>query len=306
MPTASWSNYHLRMPNQKKESVQRFKELNFKVIAAGDSYNDTAMLAEAHAGILFHPPQNVIDEFPQFPVTMNYAELRAEIDKASREHLMHRDRFYTLAASCPDRTGIIARVTGFIAEHQGWILESSFHADEATTTAAISCASRSRPIRCPSCSPSSASASGRSPPNWRWTGRSATSAVKKRVVVLVVKQEHCLYDLLARWQSKELDIEIPCVISNHDTFKGFVEWHGIPFHHVPVTADNKPQAYAEVQRLFEEVARRHHGAGALHADPLARTVRRAIRAGSSTSTTASCPASSAPSPTTRPISAASS
>jgi phosphoserine/homoserine phosphotransferase len=76
-------NYHLRMPNQKKEAVQRFKELNFKVIAAGDSYNDTAMLGEAHAGILFHPPQNVIDEFPQFPVTMNYTELRAEIDKAS-------------------------------------------------------------------------------------------------------------------------------------------------------------------------------------------------------------------------------
>lgn len=76
-------NYHLRMPNQKKESVKRFKEINFKVIAAGDSYNDTAMLAEAHAGILFHPPQNVIDEFPQFPVTMNYAELRAAIDKAS-------------------------------------------------------------------------------------------------------------------------------------------------------------------------------------------------------------------------------
>jgi formyltetrahydrofolate deformylase len=58
-------------------------------------------------------------------------------------------------------------------------------------------------------------------------------------VVLVSKQEHCLYDLLARWQSKELDIEIACVISNHDTFKGFVEWHGIPFHHVPVPADNK-------------------------------------------------------------------
>ncbi|MEW6165715.1 MAG: bifunctional phosphoserine phosphatase/homoserine phosphotransferase ThrH [Pseudomonadota bacterium] len=76
-------NYHLRMPNQKKEAVQRFKELNFEVIAAGDSYNDTAMLGEAHAGILFHPPQNVIDEFPQFPVALSYAELRAEIDKAS-------------------------------------------------------------------------------------------------------------------------------------------------------------------------------------------------------------------------------
>jgi phosphoserine/homoserine phosphotransferase len=76
-------NYHLRMPNQKKEAVKRFKELNFQVIAAGDSYNDTAMLGEAHAGILFHPPQNVIDEFPQFPVTYTYQELREEIDKAS-------------------------------------------------------------------------------------------------------------------------------------------------------------------------------------------------------------------------------
>lgn len=76
-------NYHLRMPNQKKEAVQRFKELNFKVMAAGDSYNDTAMLGEAHAGILFHPPENVIREFPQFPVTRSYAELRAEFDKAS-------------------------------------------------------------------------------------------------------------------------------------------------------------------------------------------------------------------------------
>jgi phosphoserine/homoserine phosphotransferase len=78
-------NYHLRMPNQKKEAVQRFKELNFKVIAAGDSYNDTAMLSEAHAGILFHPPENVIREFPQFPVTMNYAELKSEILKASKK-----------------------------------------------------------------------------------------------------------------------------------------------------------------------------------------------------------------------------
>ena len=67
---------------QKQEAVQRFKELNFKIVAAGDSYNDTAMLGEAHGGILFHPPENVIREFPQFPVTNSYAELRSEIDKA--------------------------------------------------------------------------------------------------------------------------------------------------------------------------------------------------------------------------------
>jgi len=75
-------NYHLRMPEQKREAVKRFKELNFTVVAAGDSYNDTAMLGEADAGILFHPPENVIREFPQYPVTLNYDELRSEIDKA--------------------------------------------------------------------------------------------------------------------------------------------------------------------------------------------------------------------------------
>ena len=75
-------DYHLRMPDQKREAVRRFKELNFKIVAAGDSYNDTAMLGEAHGGILFHPPENVIREFPQYPVVLNYDDLRTEIDKA--------------------------------------------------------------------------------------------------------------------------------------------------------------------------------------------------------------------------------
>ena len=75
-------DYHLRMPEQKREAVKRFKEMNFTVVAAGDSYNDTAMLGEADAGILFHPPENVIREFPQYPVTLNYDQLRSEIDKA--------------------------------------------------------------------------------------------------------------------------------------------------------------------------------------------------------------------------------
>lgn len=68
--------YHLRMPDQKREAVKRFHELKFKVIASGDSYNDTSMLGEADRGILFCPPQNVIDEFPQFPVATDYDQLR--------------------------------------------------------------------------------------------------------------------------------------------------------------------------------------------------------------------------------------
>ncbi len=75
-------NYRLRMAEQKREAVKRFREMNFTVVAAGDSYNDTKMLGEAHAGILFHPPENVIREFPQYPVTLSYDQLRAEIDKA--------------------------------------------------------------------------------------------------------------------------------------------------------------------------------------------------------------------------------
>jgi phosphoserine/homoserine phosphotransferase len=72
-------DYRLRLRDHKRVTVAKLRELNFKTIAGGDSYNDTAMLAEAHAGILYRPPQNVIDEFPQFPVTRNYDEFKSEI-----------------------------------------------------------------------------------------------------------------------------------------------------------------------------------------------------------------------------------
>jgi phosphoserine/homoserine phosphotransferase len=79
------AGYHLRMPDQKREAVKALHHLKFKVIAAGDSYNDTAMLAEADEGILFRPPQNVIDEFPQFLVTTTYNELYDAFAEASTE-----------------------------------------------------------------------------------------------------------------------------------------------------------------------------------------------------------------------------
>lgn len=79
--------YRLRQPDQKRRAVAALRTLSFRVIAAGDSYNDTAMLAEADAGILFRPPDNVIREFPQFPVTHSYEELRREFSKASVREL---------------------------------------------------------------------------------------------------------------------------------------------------------------------------------------------------------------------------
>lgn len=74
------SGYRLRQPDAKRQAVRAFQGLNFHVVAIGDSYNDTAMLAQADAGILFRPPDNVVREFPDFPVTRDYDELRRHID----------------------------------------------------------------------------------------------------------------------------------------------------------------------------------------------------------------------------------
>ena len=80
-------DYKLRQSNPKRQSVLAFKTLYYRVIAAGDSYNDTTMLAEADAGILFHAPQNVIDEFPQFPAVQTFEDLKKQFIAASNRDL---------------------------------------------------------------------------------------------------------------------------------------------------------------------------------------------------------------------------
>ena len=80
----SVSGYQLRIADGKRKAVLAFRDLNFQTIAAGDSYNDTTMLGEADAGILFKPPQNVIDDFPQFPVARGYDDLRREFEAAEK------------------------------------------------------------------------------------------------------------------------------------------------------------------------------------------------------------------------------
>jgi len=82
-PEGQITNYLLRQKDPKRQSVRAFQLLNYRVIAAGDSYNDTTMLKQAEAGILFKAPDNVIAEFPQFPAVQEYDELKVEILKAS-------------------------------------------------------------------------------------------------------------------------------------------------------------------------------------------------------------------------------
>lgn len=157
---------------------------------------------------------------------------------------------FTLKLSCPDRVGVVAAVSTFIASHNGWITEANHYADSDKNQffmrqeiLASSLAFNVEELR------------SRFEPiaqkfDMKWS--ISDSAQKKRVVILVSKQEHCLYDLLSRWHAQELNIDIPCVISNHETLRGVVEWHGIPFHYVPVTPENKAIAYVEVMNLFED------------------------------------------------------
>ncbi|MBT7258580.1 MAG: bifunctional phosphoserine phosphatase/homoserine phosphotransferase ThrH [Porticoccaceae bacterium] len=81
------TNYKLRQANPKRQAIVAFKSLYYRTIAAGDSYNDTTMLGEADAGILFHAPQNVIDEFPQFPAVQTFAALKQEFVRASNRDI---------------------------------------------------------------------------------------------------------------------------------------------------------------------------------------------------------------------------
>lgn len=80
-------DYKLRQADPKRQSIRALQTIYYRTIAAGDSYNDTTMLAEADAGILFHAPQNVIEEFPQFPAVHTFEELKKEFIKASNRDL---------------------------------------------------------------------------------------------------------------------------------------------------------------------------------------------------------------------------
>ena len=81
------TDYKIRQKDPKRQSVKAFHGLNYRVIAAGDSYNDTTMLAEADQGILFMAPDNVVAEFPQFPAVFSYEDLKKEFLKASNRTL---------------------------------------------------------------------------------------------------------------------------------------------------------------------------------------------------------------------------
>ncbi len=157
-------------------------------------------------------------------------------------------RRYTLTISCPDRAGIIAAVSGFIAQHGGFIVEASYHTEQEAQRFFMRQEIRAESL------PFDAEEFRRlfTPlaQKFDMAWQLADSARKKRLVILVSKQDHCLDDLLHRWRSGELQVDIPCVISNHEDLRSFVEWHNIPFIHVDM--QDKTAAFDRIAMLFEE------------------------------------------------------
>ncbi|SIN68363.1 formyltetrahydrofolate deformylase [Sulfurivirga caldicuralii] len=156
---------------------------------------------------------------------------------------------YRLTIACPDRVGIVAAVANYIAGMGATIVEANHHTDTVNGWFFMrhEILASSVPGGLETFRDGFAPIAQQFDMRWQITD----SAKPKRIALFVSKESHCMADLLHRWHEGDLPGEIVCVISNHDLLREQADWYGVPFHHVPVTADNKPQAFAEAFRLVE-------------------------------------------------------
>ncbi|MFF0489589.1 formyltetrahydrofolate deformylase [Nocardia sp. NPDC004068] len=163
------------------------------------------------------------------------------------------DRRYTLALGCPDRPGIIARITSFIAEFGGSIVEAGYHSDPESgwffTRQALAAATV--PFGLDELRVRFAAVAREFGPQTEW--QLLDSAVRRRAVLLVSRDGHCLHDLLGRAVSGELPATIEAVIGNHPDLAAMTEAHGVKFHHVPFPKDpaERGPAFAQVRELVD-------------------------------------------------------
>jgi len=157
---------------------------------------------------------------------------------------------YRLVISCPDGVGIVAKVSNFLSTYNGWITEASHHSDTHSGWFFMrhEIKANSIPFGLEQFRAAFEPIAREFSMNWRITD----SVQPKKVVLMCSKESHCVADLLHRWQSKELNVEIVAVVSNHDDLRRMVEWHDIPYHHVPVSKDNREEAFARIEDLIEQ------------------------------------------------------
>src|SRR5579859_3392590 len=145
---------------------------------------------------------------------------------------------FVLILQCPDTRGIVAAVSGFLAEHGASITESNHFNDPLANRFYMRNAFRQdseRGLSVELLERGFAAIASRFAMQWELHDASR----RPRVMVAVSRQGHCLFDLLHRWRAGRLAADFACVVSNHDELRSFVEWNGIPFHHLPVTPATK-------------------------------------------------------------------
>jgi formyltetrahydrofolate deformylase len=162
----------------------------------------------------------------------------------------YRKESVVLLIHCQDRKGIVARVSGFIHDFGGNILDSDHHTDEETNNFLMRMEFSTEGLQMPPEEIPAAFAPIAKVFDMRYEVHSTSHRTK--VAMLVSKQDHCLADLLQRHRRDELHIDIPIIISNHDTCAGWAELFKIPFMVCPVTKETKPQQEQQVLALLKE------------------------------------------------------
>ncbi len=156
---------------------------------------------------------------------------------------------YRLVISCPDRVGIVAKVSNFLSTYNGWITEASHHSDTQAGRFFMrhEIKADSIPFGLEQFRIAFEPIAREFDMDWHI----ADSARPKKVILMCSKESHCVADLLHRWHSKEINAEIVAVISNHEELRRMVEWHEIPYHYIPVNKNNRDEAFGEVDGLIE-------------------------------------------------------
>jgi formyltetrahydrofolate deformylase len=164
-----------------------------------------------------------------------------------------RGEGYILVLKCPDTKGVVAAVSGYLAECDTSIVESNHFNDAVADEFYMRTVFRTDGAQAPSLEQL---AQGFEPIAQRFAMQWSLHpiAIRPRVLIAVSKFGHCLYDLLHRWRSGLLPVEIVGVVSNHDAMRSFVEWNGLPFHLLPVTKDTKAEQEAQILALVEDLA----------------------------------------------------
>jgi formyltetrahydrofolate deformylase len=161
------------------------------------------------------------------------------------------ERRYVITFGCPDRTGIVARIASFLAEAGGWIVEAAYHTDPQTNWFFTR-----QEVRADSLPFDATELRRRFAAVLAELDGQATitdTGERRRVVILVSKEPHCLYDLLGRVAAGELDVDVSAVIGNHGELAGITRAHGIPYHHLPFPADpeGKAAAFAQLRQMVD-------------------------------------------------------